>query len=219
MRYKNYIFDLYGTLVDIHTDENDPDLWRFMVKYLDEHFGVKTTARRLHSDYKKICTEEVDKLANRNGSDYPEIKIEWVWEQLLGSPCSDKEMLDLCTAFREKARVRLRLYPGVLEAFERIRENGGHVYLLSNAQRLFTEHELELTGLIDAFDDIFISSDMGIKKPDGDFINSLMKKHSLVPSESVMIGNEVMADMGSAAEAEIDGIFISNPEVFYKDIP
>ena len=24
MKYKNYVFDLYGTLVDIHTDEEAP---------------------------------------------------------------------------------------------------------------------------------------------------------------------------------------------------
>ena len=28
--YQNYLFDLYGTLVDIHTDENDPRLWQRM---------------------------------------------------------------------------------------------------------------------------------------------------------------------------------------------
>ena len=209
MRYKNYIFDLYGTLIDIHTDENDPELWKFTVDYLDSHFGVKTTARKLKADYKKICAEEVDKLAKLNGSAHPEIKIEWVWEGLLGVPCSDAEMLDLCTAFREKSRVKFQLYPGVLDVFDKIRAGGGKIYLLSNAQRIFTERELKLTGILDAFDDIFISSDMGIKKPDPNFIDSLMKKHSLVPSESVMIGNEVFADMGSAAAAGIDGIYLN----------
>lgn len=32
--YDNYIFDLYGTLVDIHTEENDPlygKSWRFFM--------------------------------------------------------------------------------------------------------------------------------------------------------------------------------------------
>ena len=26
--YDNYIFDLYGTLADIHTEENDPLVWK-----------------------------------------------------------------------------------------------------------------------------------------------------------------------------------------------
>ena len=34
--YRNYIFDLYGTLVDIHTDESKPSFW----KALAEHYGL-----------------------------------------------------------------------------------------------------------------------------------------------------------------------------------
>ena len=33
MRYQNYIFDLYGTLVDIHTDENKASLWKKIAVY------------------------------------------------------------------------------------------------------------------------------------------------------------------------------------------
>ena len=28
--YKNFIFDLYATLVDIHTDQTKPSLWQYM---------------------------------------------------------------------------------------------------------------------------------------------------------------------------------------------
>ena len=27
LNYDNYVFDLYGTLVDIHTDENKAEIW------------------------------------------------------------------------------------------------------------------------------------------------------------------------------------------------
>ena len=32
MKYKNYIFDLYGTLADIETDEQEMKLWKKMAK-------------------------------------------------------------------------------------------------------------------------------------------------------------------------------------------
>ena len=51
MKYKNYIFDLYGTLIDIHTDENEMMLWEFMVDYLKEHFGTITIPEKLKDDY------------------------------------------------------------------------------------------------------------------------------------------------------------------------
>ena len=35
--YKNYIFDFYGTLVDILTDEKDPALWdKFCLLYTSD---------------------------------------------------------------------------------------------------------------------------------------------------------------------------------------
>ena len=50
---------------------------------------------------------------------------------------------------------------------------------------------------------------MGIKKPDAAFINSLMKKHGLIKSETVMVGNEIKADIGSAIAAGVDGIYLN----------
>lgn len=209
MKYKNYIFDLYGTLIDIHTDENTMALWEFMTDYLKKHFSTVTTADRLKNDYTRICAEESVKLATKNGSNHPEIKIEWVWKRLVGSDCSEDEMRALCTAFREKSREKLVCYKNVHKVLSEIKSRGGHVYLLSNAQRLFTEKELDDTGLTSYFDDIFISSDMGIKKPDASFINNLMKKHELVKSETVMVGNEIKADIGSAVAAGIDAIYLN----------
>ena len=209
MKYRNYIFDLYGTLIDIHTDEESPELWQFMAGYLKDHFGTVTTASRLKKDYAAVCRDETIKLAAANGSDNPEIKIEWVWRRLIGKNCSDDEMRKLCVAFREKSRDKLICYKNVHEVLDSIKEDGGRIYLLSNAQRLFTEKELDDTGLTGFFDDIFISSDMGVKKPDASFINSLMAKHGLIKSETVMVGNEISADIGSAIAAGIDGIYLN----------
>ena len=32
--YDNYVFDLYGTLVDIHTEENDAKVWEKLMSAL-----------------------------------------------------------------------------------------------------------------------------------------------------------------------------------------
>lgn len=209
MKYRNYIFDLYGTLIDIHTDEESPELWQFMTDYLKEHFCAATTAQKLKADYAAICKDETVKLAKATGSDYPEIKIEWVWKRLIEHDCNYDEMRDLCVAFREKSRDKLICYKNVHRVLATIKDKGSRIYLLSNAQRLFTEKELKDTGLTGYFDDIFISSDMGVKKPDASFINSLMAKHSLVKSETVMVGNEISSDIGSAIAAGIDGIYLN----------
>ena len=35
-RYDTVLFDLYGTLVDIRTDEDDPEAWETLRDFLDE---------------------------------------------------------------------------------------------------------------------------------------------------------------------------------------
>ena len=36
--YKNYIFDLYGTIIDIHTEEGELKLWEALAKFYQKHF-------------------------------------------------------------------------------------------------------------------------------------------------------------------------------------
>ncbi len=218
MKYRNYIFDLYGTLIDIHTDEEQPQLWEFLADYLKVNFGTVYDAVRLREDYLKICRDEEKRLGERNGSRYPEIKIEWVFGKLIGKPCTDDEMRLLCNAFREKSRDKLVKYDGVTKTLSAIKRAGGRVFLLSNAQRLFTEKELETTGLIQYFDDIFISSDLGIKKPDKDFMLALIGKHGLKKEECVMVGNEVLADVGVASAAGVDAIYLNTYDHTQEEI-
>ncbi len=210
MKYKNYIFDLYGTLIDIHTDEEDPGLWEFMSGYLDTYFGTVIDGRELRQEYLRLCAFYEKKLSSENKSSFPEIRIEWVWENLAGRKCTQDEMRALCVSFREKSRDLLRVYDGVYDVLSTIRKLGGRVFLLSNAQRLFTEKELDDTGLTAYFDDIFISSDFGRKKPDGAFLQSLINKHRLDKNDCLMIGNEPAADAGVAKAVGIDSLIVQD---------
>ena len=49
MRYTDLIFDLYGTLVDIHTEEDDL-AWKKTALYLG-YYGVRYTGAALKTDY------------------------------------------------------------------------------------------------------------------------------------------------------------------------
>ena len=218
MKYQNYIFDLYGTLVDIRTDEDSSMLWEWMAIELAEKYHTEISADKLHEDYLRIIREEERALAAANGSSYPEIKIEKVWNRILDASCSMEEMQQVCKTFRETSRARLQLYPGVKEVFEAIRAAGGRIFLLSNAQWIFTEDELEICGLTDAFDDMFISSELGRKKPDRDFLRQLMAKHDMNVQDTVMIGNEVEADVGIATAVGMDAIYLNTGKYTMAEI-
>ena len=40
VQYDNYVFDLYGTLVDIHTEEDFPNLWEKLALFFGYYGAV-----------------------------------------------------------------------------------------------------------------------------------------------------------------------------------
>ncbi|MBP1528957.1 MAG: HAD family hydrolase, partial [Erysipelotrichaceae bacterium] len=82
------------------------------------------------------------------------------------------------------------------------------VYLLSNAQELFTLSEIKELGIEDLFDDIAISSVIGYKKPDPAFFKALLKKHHLDQKKCLMIGNDPICDIEAALAVGIDAYYI-----------
>ena len=95
----------------------------------------------------------------------------------------------------------VNLYPEVLEALKSLRQQGFRLWLLSNAQRVFTEYELRHLGLGDQLDGIYISSDFRCRKPDVRFFNALIEEQKLVKDKCIMIGNDLLTDIGGAKAA------------------
>lgn len=212
-QYKNYIFDLYGTLINIHTNQKWPYFWKKMAEYYN-CFGTSYTGESLRGAYERICREKDALLGRELGTDYPEIDIAEVFLDLLGGKREgisdmDQWVTDTARFFRILSRFRYGLYPGTLPALTELKERGRGIYLLSNAQRVFTEPEMKVKGIWDIFDGIFISSDRRIRKPDPAFMKDLLAAYDLDPKECVMIGNEYGSDMRIAAECGVDGIFLN----------
>ena len=78
------LFDLYGTLVDIHTDENQPSLWRRMAGFAALHGAVYAPAE-LRRSYLRLAAREEERLRLRDlGLDdaWPEIDLAQVFAAL-----------------------------------------------------------------------------------------------------------------------------------------
>lgn len=154
MKYKNYIFDLYGTLIDIKTDESQRKLWDFSALFYSEN-GAGYSSAELRKRYKELCTAEQEKHRDL----LYEIDLRRIFRTLYkekGINPSKQLVDDTAVAFRIYSNKKMRLYPWVLPFFEWVRNSGGRLYLLSNAQECFTVPELKVLGLYDRFDGIVI---------------------------------------------------------------
>ena len=175
--YDNYVFDLYGTLIEMRTDEESLPFWKKMAE-LYAVYGADYTAAGLRKEYNRLCKEEEKKLIAETGCRIPEIKLEKVFTRLLTeakhthktghtfSASSGEIAYYIANSFRVMSRHRMKLYPAVPELLQYLRDSGNGVYMLSNAQAVFTTLEIEQLDLAKYFDDIFLSSDIGVKKPE-----------------------------------------------------
>ena len=202
-QYKNYIFDLYGTLVDIWTDEEDPALWQWLAgvyasygaRYGDD---ASSGAEEIKARYHQLVSEFEADLAARTGVKYPEIRLEDVFVKLLAERMTgglagsgpktveipaiadmDTWIGQLATTFRLLSRRRLSVYESTIPVLTELKKRGAGVHLLSNAQAVFTWPELRLTGVAPLLDSVYISSDCGMKKPQPQFMQKLLAEQGI----------------------------------------
>ena len=209
MKYTDLIFDLYGTLVDIHTEENDL-VWEKTALYFG-FYGAHYSGEELrHAFRAAMQTREAN--AGQSYECFPDIPFELVMADLFCARGVTENAENLGTnaaqLFRISSIEYLRLYPGTLEALACLRKKGYRLWLLSNAQRVFTAFELRCIGLGEQLDGIYISSDYRCRKPDIRFFQALITEQSLDISRCLMIGNDLHTDIAGAKNAGLDTLYM-----------
>lgn len=210
--YQNYIFDLYGTLVDIHTNEDKPYLWDKMTEFYGFQ-GAIYEKKELRYTYLAYGEQETLALLNRKNVSFPEIRLEKVFRKLYevkGVTPSEETVTLTAQMFRVIATQYIRLYDGVPEVLQTLHDKNRKIYLLSNAQYVFTMYELDYLGLTPYFDGIMISSCEECKKPDKRFYEALLNRYHLDRKESIMIGNDRTSDILGASGAGLDNLYIAS---------
>lgn len=240
----NYIFDLYGTLLDIETDESSPTLWKRMAA-LYSVYGAEYTGPQLYKAYLDCITWEEAALKKHTGYQFPEIRLEKVFARLLleapschtceGSAGNmeitalralaasgddgKKQALEklyysewihvIANTFRVMSRKRLKPYKSTLKVLTKLKQTGHRVYLLSNAQHIFTMPEMEAFGLPEFFDRIYISSDAGMRKPQPEFMVNLLRREGIAKEDCIMVGNDYDSDIRIAASLGINSVYLN----------
>lgn len=207
--YTDLIFDLYGTLVDIRTEES-LDVWEKTSLYFG-YYGAHYTAEELKANFE----EEVGRREGSNGQNntcFPDIPFHDILADLFRrkgiTENADLLGMQAVLLFRICATEYIRLYPHVLESLTLLRKKGYRLWLLSNAQEVCTRHELKYLGLEGAFDGIYLSSCFGYRKPDGRFFRALIEEQKLDISKCLMIGNDRETDIAGANAVGIDTFYL-----------
>lgn len=192
---KNVIFDLYGTLIDIWTDESYDGFFEKIEELFKCYKDLKGHLKEL---YLTKCQEKQELIE--------EIDLLEVFKEIY--EVDDKKAYEIALTFRMLSLNNISLYPKVTLLLEKLKKKGYKIFLLSNAQRCFTIFELYALDIDKYFDKIYLSSDYGMRKPNHEFFMRPILDYDLLKPETLMIGNDCYTDIKGSLEVGLKTIYI-----------
>ena len=209
LKYTDLIFDLYGTLVDIHTEENAAVWKRTSIYY--GFYGAGYTAKELQAAFQASMAQR-QANAGQSYECFPDLPCEESFAQLFRdkgvTENADTLGFQAAQLFRILSIDYIKPYNDAKDALKRLRKKGYRLWLLSNAQRAFTAYEPRYLQLDTLFDGIYISSDYGCRKPDQHFFRALLEDQGLNISKCLMIGNDRDTDIAGAKAIGLDTLYM-----------
>ncbi len=220
MTIKGILFDLYGTLIDIETDESMDEIYRAIAHYLTYH-GVYLNRREVRERYYRIMKQQKEARCE----EYPEIDVEAIWNELLlqegikSDSLRGQQAKVIAHIYRGVSRNRLQLYPDVKRVLNEL-QCDYRLALISDAQSCYALPEIRAVGLEGYFNPIVISSHYGFRKPDSRLFQKALDSMNLKPADVIWVGNDMFRDIFGASLLGIRNIFIDSNQgaKSYKDV-
>ena len=104
-------------------------------------------------------------------------------------------------------------FPETLPMLALLKKRGYKVGLITNGQHALQYKKLELTGLRYVFDEIIVSGDVLVEKPDPEIFQMMCEKLGVSPAETVYVGDHPVNDVGGAKRAGCLAIWIRSTRV------
>jgi len=214
------VFDIYGTLIDIRTDESDITTYKEISHFLKKYDFIVDPAllREQYFSIQKKWSREKNKI---QGIRYPEVRIVDVFKEILKNhtqhptECPEETVHGLSETlpllFRELTIKKIGLLPHVIPTLEELDKQGYKLSIISNAQTIIAVPELNKFNLIKYFYPIILSSDYGVKKPEKTLFMEYLRKMKLTPEQIVFVGNDMRDDIFGAQRLGIKTIFVDTP--------
>jgi putative hydrolase of the HAD superfamily len=211
MPVKAIISDIYTTLIDIKTNEDEKDVYGRLAAYL-KYQGVYLSADELKWFFfeKKALQKKLSKET------YPEADYRRLWYDILrenqyaySGPDIDRSSVvsDIVRLHRSLTVEKIKLYRGIHETLAALKPEY-RLGIVSDSQVDHAYPELKMLGIHDFFDAIVVSAEFGFRKPDVRLFQECLRRLGVKPEESVYIGNDTFRDIKGAKEAGMAGVLI-----------
>jgi putative hydrolase of the HAD superfamily len=210
-------FDVNGTLVEIHTEDGMPEIFRAAGHFLT-YQGIDLRRHHVQDLYFKILKEQ----QRASPEEHPEFDAVEIWRTIIEDHMTEftralpaeklAEMpVFLAEMYRGISRRRLRLYPHVREVLDQLRERLP-LAIVTDAQSAWARGELHKVGLLGYFDPIVVSGDHGYRKPDGRLFRQATEAMGVAAEHTLYVGNDMHRDVYGAREAGMTTVMFNSDQ-------
>jgi putative hydrolase of the HAD superfamily len=213
---KAVLFDMGSTLLEF---ENQP--WEELIRQGMEAVyaglqaygavlpGPQGFYRAFHETYQETWREAEQSLI--------ELEIRVLLQttvQELGLLLSDAEIGHLVRAHYGPISSQVTIYADTIETLADVRRRGMKIGLVSNTvwPGLLHKEDLERFGIIEFFDHLLFSADLGIRKPHPHIFQTALEALHVAPHEAVFVGDRVPEDIAGAMRVGMRGVWKERPD-------
>ena len=201
MNIKNIFFDLDHTLWDFET--NSAKAFKFIFDETSMDIDINDFLihyKPINQNYWKLYREEkVTKSQLRYG------RLKQVFD-ILNYTISDDRINHLAKIYIDNLPNYNSLFNGTLEILDYLREKY-QLHIITNGFDEIQELKLSRSGIKNYFDKIITSESVGVKKPNPKIFNYALQITNALPRQSIMIGDNLEADIQGAINMDMHAIF------------
>lgn len=207
-QYKHLFFDLDHTLWDFETNAKDA---------LQQSFRENELSKKGVHDY-EIFYEKYSYHNHRLWDRYTkgfikqeELKWKRIWLALLDFKIADETLAKkMSDEFLFYLPQRKQVFPYTFEILDYLRQKNYRLHLITNGFNAIQDQKLRNAGMTGIFEEVITSESSGSLKPDKEIFQFALDKTNASVEESIMIGDNLEADIKGAQNFGMDTVFVNH---------
>ena len=212
--YKHLFFDLDRTLWDF--EKNSHEVLNELFEEHQLHNKGIERAQDFIQTYKTI-NEQLWNLYRQNKIKKEQLRDQRFHMTLEHFGISNKDLsAKLGQKYVELCPKKTHLFPFVHAILTKLQDNY-QLHIITNGFEEVQYQKLTANNLLSYFNFIITSEQAGCKKPNADIFNYSFQKTQSTPQNSLMIGDDLVADIAGAREVGMDQVFFNPHGVQHAD--
>jgi putative hydrolase of the HAD superfamily len=207
-KYKHLFFDLDHTIWDFETNAKE---------VLNDIYHLQQLNERGIDDFDiffKKYSYHNERLWDRYTKGFikqEELRWKRMWLSLLEYKIADEKLArEMAVQFLERLPFKQNLFPYTIEILEYLKNKGYILHLITNGFESVQHNKLKHSNLTDYFNEVITSEGSNSLKPNKEIFDYAINKSGAAINESIMIGDNLEADIQGGINAGMDTIFVNH---------